>query len=146
MTRPTAKPVTYVARIHTSLSFGELAAGLAELGDVENLFIKDSEHVGNGEAAAARYKKRAYSADGLQKLREMNTRRAQERIERIVATLADILRANAHAPMVKLVALMNATDVRPNPRGQPWSEQSLARHLDAALARVTDPNGPQVSG
>jgi hypothetical protein len=147
MTRPIAKPVTYVARIHTSLSFGELAAGLAELGDVENLFIKDSEHVGNGEAAAARYKtRRTYSADGLQKLREMNTRRAQERIERIVATLADILRANAHAPMVKLVALMNATDVRPNPRGQPWSEQSLARHLDAALARVTDPNGPQVSG
>jgi hypothetical protein len=147
MTRPIAKPVTYVARIHTSLSFGELAAGLAELGDVENLFIKDSEHVANGETAAARYKtKRTYSADGLQKLRETNTRRAQERIERIVATFADILRANAHAPMVKLVALMNATDVRPNPRGQPWSEQSLTRHLDAALARVTDPDGPQVSG
>ena len=141
MTRPIAKPVTYVARIHTSLSFGELAAGLAELGDVENLFIKDSEHIANGEA-----RPRATRPSAPIRLRETNTRRAQERIERIVATFADILRANAHAPMVKLVGLMNATDVRPNPRGQPWSEQSLARHLDAALARVTDPNGPQVSG
>ena len=147
MTRPNPRPVTYVARIHTSLTFGELAAGLAELGDVENLFIKDSEHGTDGEAAGPRYKvKRSYSPDGLAKLRETNVRRAHERVERIISTLAEILRHNAHAPMVKLVALMNATDVRPNPRGQPWSEQSLARHLDAALARVTDPNAPQVSG
>lgn len=145
MTRPMARGMIYVARIRTSLDFGELAAGLGELGEVENLFIKGADDA--PALGGPRYKtKRSFSPEALKQLRDMNSRRSAERTELIVTTFADILRANAHAPMVKLVALMNATEVRPNPRGQTWSERSLAKHLDAALARVTQPGGGQISG
>ena len=140
------KAITYVVRIRSSLDFGQIAAGLGELGEVENLFIKGTDSdAPNGETS--RYKvKRTYSPEALTKLRDMNSRRSAERAEQIVKTLADILRNNAHAPLVKLVQLMNATDVRPNPRGQPWTERSLAKHLDQALARVTQPGAGQISG
>jgi hypothetical protein len=139
------KALVYVARIRSSLAFGDLAAGLSELGEVENLFVKGTDDA--PALDAQRYKlKRQYSPEALQNLRAMNNKRMAERTEQIVTTLADILRNNAHAPLVKLVSLMNATDVRPNPRGQPWSERSLAKHLDQALARITQPGGGQISG
>jgi hypothetical protein len=135
---------TYVARITTSKTFGELAAGLAGLGRVENLFIKG----GNAEHTSAinGSKKKIYTPAALATFREAGQRKSREAHERKIATLADIMRNNAHAPLFKLAQLMNETEVRVNPRGQLWTEGNIQKYVEEALARITAPNAPEISG
>lgn len=69
--------------------------------------------------------------------------------ERKIATLATVLRANAHAPLSKIARLMDDTGVRPlwgKSAQAPWSELLVQRYLDEALARITAPDAPPLIG
>jgi len=164
---------TFIVRITTGLAFGELANGLAQLGDVEHVQLKDGSvtPLGNSplptkgnmadyvrqphlnypngpvKANGQAYKKRVYSPEGKAKVIEAQRVRIAERHALAVATLSGIMRTHAHAPLIKLVDLMNVTPSRPTINSSTmWTEKNLKPLIDEALEFVTAPSAPKPQG
>jgi hypothetical protein len=146
-------PVTYTVKITTTLPFGQLAAGLGALGDVDDLHrtgaaipIQSALPFTNGAAGGpSKRKPRVISVEGRLAYRDAAQKKEKAQKERRVEALVEVLRTHAYAPMPDLVRAMNASGVHPNNNSAiPWSERSVRKYLDEALARLTAPGAPPI--
>lgn len=139
---------TFIVRITTELSFPDFTSLLTQAGDVEHVQLKDgSVNPLTAHTLPAQRLKRRFSPEGLVSVQRAHKDWAARAHKHRVITLANFLRTNAHAPMIKLVSLMNATDATPTRNVHiQWNETTLAKYIDEALELVTAPDAPQPQG